>query len=137
MNHTIAFVFLICFAGIALGAPIEETISKCWKNHSHVEMSQCVLDVATKAHAELKSAEQLVVAAISKKDEPSEHTQAMRSALEASNLSYRKYQQSQCNFEAAFAAGGNAAHDLRTACNAELDRNRTEQLQAWAQRGAQ
>jgi hypothetical protein len=61
----------------------------------------------------------------------------MRLALEASNLAYRKYQQSQCNFEATFAAGGNAAHDLKAACDAELDRNRTEQLKAWARRSEQ
>lgn len=122
---------------IAAASPIDSTIGACWQGHSHVEMSACVQAHSARARSEREAAERATSASIQKRGDPQEYLSRMRETLKASAATYNKYRHDQCDFEAAFAAGGNAAHDLRTACEAEMDLDRAAQLRAWVKRGEQ
>jgi len=95
-------------------------------------MNQCVTSRAATARANLFAAEEAVRQSIVKarnKKEP-KYLAKVKKDFEASVKSYAKYRQDQCSFHWALAAEGNNAADNQRACEAELDVNRTEQLQA-------
>lgn len=65
-------------------------------------------------------------------DEDVEYRNRSRKALSASNLAFRKYRASQCDYAKSLAAGGNGATDMRLSCAIELTEIRIKQLDAYA-----
>ena len=117
-------LFLVLAIATAKSTTMSQSIiDECWKGNSHVEMSECVSIRALSARSDLESTEKRIrTALIARKDN------ALLAAFDSTLDSYRSYRSRQCRFQEVVAAKGNGAMDLRSACEAELDIERKEQL---------
>jgi hypothetical protein len=93
-------------------------------------MSQCVADHAKAAHDKLARAEHHLRATIAASGEDKSYLDPIRQRFEASVLSYRKYRNEQCSLREAVANRGVYAVEIKRACEAELDSNRTRELES-------
>jgi len=119
----------ILWASCTAAQDFRSTISDCWKDHSHVEMSACVNEQEKSSDFELLQLESELRFRISSwSEEPRLKEQAAKTFDEGARQ-FLKYRENECNFIAAVAAGGNAAHDLRSACHFQLNLERVHQLQ--------
>ncbi len=132
MRTFLALIVFSLLCETATAASIYTTLNECWVNNSPTQMNQCVTSRATTAKANLFAAEeairQAIVKAKNKKDP--KYLARVKKDFEASVKSYAKYRQDQCSLNLTLASEGNSASDNQRACEAELDVNRTEQLQA-------
>jgi len=94
----------------------------------HAERRACLDGWATVSANSLAREEQATRSFLSKADaEPEEIARAM-SAFERALKDFRIYRQTQCDYVALLAFGGNGASDGRLLCQIELDRRRTANL---------
>jgi uncharacterized protein YecT (DUF1311 family) len=120
-----------CYLVAAPASDINRILSSCSKDHSHVEMTECVRSDTAKSKKALQEAEASVVNGLSQRNEEPKDIAAMKKAYEAGKDAFQSYRDKQCAFYVAMAAGGNGAHDLRLACEASLNMERAKQLK-WA-----
>lgn len=105
---------------------------RCSDESSHAEQRDCLESMFRETEERLIQAEKRTVAKITVWDENLDYRTKSRKALSASNLAFRKYRASQCEFAWSLAAGGNGATDMRLSCAIELTEGRIRQLDAYA-----
>lgn len=111
-------------------ATAEQTIENCWVDNAHPSMADCVSRQAVAAHARLADVEQRVRAALAASKESTQYIRTAGVALTKSAKSYAAYRRDQCTLRFDLASIGNAAFEVRRACEAELDTARADQLEA-------
>jgi uncharacterized protein YecT (DUF1311 family) len=105
---------------------------RCSGASPHAEQRGCLESMFRETEERLVQAEKSTVAKITVWDEDLDYRTKSRKALSASNLAFRKYRASQCEFAWSLAAGGNGATDMRLSCAIELTEGRIRQLDAYA-----
>lgn len=108
-----------------------DLIRQCWQDRDHAGMSACIKAKHSETRTALHAAEAETRHAITRDRED-----ARRKAVaifEADVISFRKYRHDHCALIYTLASTGNGAEDNRKACEAELDAERTVQLQNAAQ----
>lgn len=127
-----ATLLIAATSGHAAGS-VQSIIDGCWKGHDHAGMTACVAAHATTARSDLTTAEETIRAALRRQtDEPGfpNYRRDAISHLENADAAFKRYRSNQCAYQAALAAKGDGAEDIRAACEAMLDSDRTEQLRA-------
>lgn len=132
----IAIRQIIFVAGLGLigdaccAATLEQTIEECWVDHDHANMANCVAGRASEARAHLATVERKMLATLAVSPESPHYVAKARSAFAQSARSYATYQKDQCSLRAALAATGNGSYEVGRACEAALDAERADQLEA-------
>jgi hypothetical protein len=107
-------------------------MAKCWENHGHPEMSQCVLARAHASYAALEKFEgelrARLVAILKDSEYPPGYVTRLRKYLDQSDDAYRRYRASACTLQLEFTKLGNGAEDAKNACEAVLDDQRITEL---------
>jgi len=95
-----------------------------------VEVQNCLAEKANQSQKMLKQAEEKAQAALSKWDEDDKYVNLAKTRLAASGKAFIKYREEQCAFAASLGGGaiGSALEMRRSACVAELNNRRAEQL---------
>ncbi len=116
----------------ALGPQVRgeiDIMDACSKG-DHVEQRDCLSETAEAVERHVHETVKLLRQKIQvwDKEEP-EVTADLLSHFEASEASYARYRQEQCEFDAAVAVGGNGAGDMRFLCLIKLDNEHLKLLQ--------
>jgi uncharacterized protein YecT (DUF1311 family) len=108
---------LLCsaFAGPAYAA------SNCGTEKSHAGYRACLEGKASESRIKLEQALTLLAKRIDNWDEELDYRQRARAHLQQSFELFQRFRESQCEFEASLAAGGNGAGDMRLHCEADLN----------------
>jgi hypothetical protein len=133
MRKLTVVAFLLAASPIYATAATGSIIDSCWKGHDHAGMSACVASRAATALAELVATQDAIREAIRKGRDEAGFPDFRRDAishLESADETYKRYRSDQCAYQALLASKGNGADDIRTACEAMLDSDRTVQLKA-------
>lgn len=110
---------------------VNALLQSCWMGNDHLRTSACVARTSRMARAELQHAEAAFRQGIARQTERSraQRQQLMR-ALNASTHAHATYRQAMCAQRRALASLGNGEVDNGLACEAVLDRQRVQALQA-------
>ena len=120
---------LVAASGVSAG-PVEE----CQKiTATEIETGQCLQDTLTTVDAVLDSAFANAQSAADELDAVTGRPVA-RQALERSQSAWFNYRQINCLVPAAMAAGASGSGNFTLACQIEMGRARTTELQAVSQR---
>ena len=107
---------LFSFTGFALAAP------DCGgRASSHASERACWIKAVEKSNALVHSAQESLRKRIKSWDEDAEYIERTLVLFDESTKRFSRYRQSQCEFEASSAAGGNGAGDMRLSCQIALD----------------
>jgi uncharacterized protein YecT (DUF1311 family) len=133
MRIILAFALLMS-AGTAFAAhDAQSIINTCWQGHDHAGMSACVADQAEASLRDLTKTEETVRLSIRTGPYdpgfPTYQTDAIEH-LDAANDAFKLYRTEHCAFQAAVAAKGNGAEDVRRACEAVLNGERANELRS-------
>ena len=127
----IIFVAALGLVGdVCSAATLEQTIEECWVDHDHPAMANCAARRASEARAHLATVERRILAAIDASPESPHYVAKARFAFAQSARSYATYRKDQCSLRAALAATGNGSYEVGRACEAALDTERADQLEA-------
>lgn len=127
----IIFIAALGLVGDACcAATLEQTIDECWVDHDHPAMTNCVVGRASEARAHLATVERKMLAAIDASPESPHYVAKAKSAFAQSARSYATYRKAQCELRAALAEIGNGSFEVGRACEAALDAERADQLEA-------
>ena len=131
MKNKIIFIFVsLLIFSCAEAEQFNTIVGECWEGRGHPEMSKCVAERADTTRANLETEEKSFRALIEKSQEESSYSKAVSSAFEVSVESFRKYRNEQCSLIFFLASAGNGAEDNKMACEAQLNIERIEQLNA-------
>src|SRR5215469_7038346 len=124
MRIFLAFALLL-YAGSALAAnDVQSIITTCWRGHDHAGMTACVTDQAQASLLDLTKTEERIRLAIRAGSYdpafPTYQTDAI-AHLDAASDAFKLYRTEHCAFQAAVAAKGTGAEDIRKACEAVLN----------------
>jgi uncharacterized protein YecT (DUF1311 family) len=125
---------LMLSAGSAFAAhDMQAIINTCWQGHDHAGMSACVAGQAQASLLDLAQTENALRLKIRTGAYdpafPSYQTDALE-RLDAASSAFKLYRTEHCAFQVAIASKGNAAEDIRKACEAVLNEDRADQLRA-------
>jgi uncharacterized protein YecT (DUF1311 family) len=127
----IIFIAALGLVGDACcAATLEQTIDECWVDYDHPAMTDCVVRRASEARAHLATVERKMLAAIDASPESPHYVAKARSAFAQSARSYATYRKAQCALRAALAEVSNGSFEVGRACEAVLDAERADQLEA-------
>ena len=114
--RAVALVVLFSLAGLASAAP------DCGgRSSSHAGERACWIKAAEKSDLLVRSAQESLRKRIKSWDENAEYIERTLVLFDESTKRFSRYRQSQCEFEASAAAGGNGAGDMRLSCQIALD----------------
>jgi uncharacterized protein YecT (DUF1311 family) len=124
MFLTRLFFALACstFAGAAYAN------SDCHTAESHVGQRICLEGIASASQDELKKTHDSLVKRIREWDDEPDCAQKSLQLLEQSFVAFERFRDAECEYEAAAAAGGNGAGDMRLQCSISLNRKYNEIL---------
>ncbi len=126
-------IFLLPFLFAAASASAQSGAAagkQCYEQPSHAAARACLEKQARQSALSVTRAEALVRSSLEKWDqEPAIRSRSL-SAFETSVSQFIHYRETQCEFHASLAAGGNAAGDRRLLCEIELNNRRAAELQA-------
>lgn len=124
MFLTRSFFALSClaYAGFAYAN------SDCATADSHAGQRECLERAASASRAELEKARASLAKRIQAWDEASDYRQRSLRLLTNSFMRFERFRDAECEYEAASAAGGNGAGDMRLECKVSLNRAYTESL---------
>lgn len=112
----VALVVLFLLAGLASAAP------DCGgRSSSHASERACWIKAAEKSDLLVRSAQESLRKRIKSWDQNAEYMERTLVLFDESTKRFSRYRQSQCEFEASAAAGGNGAGDMRLSCQIALD----------------
>jgi uncharacterized protein YecT (DUF1311 family) len=100
----------------------------CDTGGSHANQRQCLERAASTSRAELEKAQSLLVERIQAWDEEPDYRLRAIKLLKQSFARYAEFRDTECEYEAAAAAGGNGAGDMRLQCQIDLNRQYAESL---------
>ena len=107
---------LFSLAGLASAAP------DCGgRSCDHASERACWIKAAEKSKALVHSAQESLRKRIKGWDEDAEYIERTLVLFNESTKRFSRYRQSQCEFEASAASGGNGAGDMRLSCQIDLD----------------
>jgi uncharacterized protein YecT (DUF1311 family) len=133
MRLILAFALLLSAAPAFAAHDVQSIITACWQGHDHAQMSKCVEDQAQASQAVLTQTEDKIRMAIGHGSYdpayPSYQTNALAD-IDAASDAFKLYRAAHCAYQADVAAKGNGAEDIRHACEAVLNSERTDQLRA-------
>ncbi len=126
--------YLIALLLLSLARPvhagdIDSLIKTCWQNHAHPEMSDCVAQAAADNDVTLLGIEADFLMRLSRREEDPEYIAKLKKAFKEDKQAFQIYRKKKCAFYAAVAASGNGAEDMRLACVAVLNAERSDQLE--------
>jgi hypothetical protein len=127
-----AFVMLV-LAGTSVSAFAQRSSSaedSCSRAADHVGYRTCLEALAKASLNSLALEETSTRNFLSKADETPEDIARALAAFETALQDYLHYRQTQCDYVASLAFGGNGAGDRRLLCQIELDRRRTANLKS-------
>ncbi len=130
MFDRIVLVCCLLISTIASGQDAALAEEQCFKLASHAEARACLEARSQQSALAVQQAESSLRAAFLKWDQEPQYRARSIAALNDSSAKFRQYRESQCEFQAAVAAGGNGAGDRRLLCNIGLNLRRTAELQA-------
>lgn len=102
--------------------------SDCSTAQSHADQRKCLEGAASESRARLAQARVLITNRIQAWDEEPVYRQRALTLLKESFLRFERFRDAECEYEAAAAAGGNGAGDMRLQCQIGLNREYTESL---------
>jgi len=127
---TLGLVSVVFGASAVYAGPVEE----CQKTTANeIETGQCLQDTLTTVDAVLDSAFARAQTAADELDAVTGRP-AARQALERSESAWHDYRTINCLVPAAMAAGASGSGNFTLACQIEMARARTDELQALAHR---
>lgn len=133
MRVLLAFALMMSATSAFATHDMQAIINTCWQGHDHAGMSACVTGQAEASLLDLTQTENMLRLKIraSAYDPafPSYQTDALEH-LDAASNAFKLYRTEHCAFQAAMASKGNAAEDIRKACEAVLDEARADELRA-------
>ena len=110
---------------------VNQLVQACWEGNDHPRMSACVARTATLARTELQRTEAELRQRIQHTSGRSRaQRQHLLRSLKASARTHATYRQAMCAQRRALASLGNGEVDNGLACEAVLDRQRVQALQA-------
>jgi hypothetical protein len=122
---------LTLLAGLSGGfAVAAQGAAECSAIPSHTQQRECLERTAARAAADVISAQESIWLRIHSSNEDAEYKDRSLKLLAAAENQFTRYRSSQCDFEAAEAAGGGRAEELRLQCEIRLDRAYVESLRA-------
>ena len=130
MRSLTALAALSLLCSSAHAATADSIITRCSTGNDHPRMSQCIADRAKAAHDKLAHAEHHLRALIAASREDKSYLDPIRQRFDASVRSYHQYRDEQCSLREAVANRGVYAVEIKRACEAELDSNRTRELES-------
>lgn len=99
------------------------------RSSSHADERACWIKAAEKSNALVHTAQESLRQRIKNWDEEADYIKRTLSLFDESTKQFNRYRQSQCEFEASTAAGGNSADDMRLNCQIALDETCLRSLQ--------
>jgi uncharacterized protein YecT (DUF1311 family) len=102
--------------------------SDCSTAESHADQRKCLERAAAATRAELEKAQALLIERIEAWDEEADYRQRAVKLLKQSVARFAEFRDTECEYEAAAAAGGNGAGDMRLQCQIDLNRQYAESL---------
>lgn len=114
--RVVALGALFSLAGLSSAAPDCGT-----RASSHASERACWIKAAEKSNLLVRSAQESLRKRIKSWDEDAESIERTLVLFDESTKRFSRYRQSQCEFEASAAAGGNGAGDMRLSCQIALD----------------
>jgi len=108
----------------------EPEVRECWNRESHALARECFEESSRRSEEALAAELKTVRETVKTWDEEERYRNEAMSRVERSAAAFRKFRREQCDLEAASTAGGNAAGDLRAACESELNRREIARLRA-------
>jgi uncharacterized protein YecT (DUF1311 family) len=102
--------------------------SDCSTAESHADQRECLGRAASASRAELETVRASLVKRIKSWDEEPVYKQRALALLKQSFVRFERFRNSECEYEAAAAAGGNGAGDMRLQCQVDLNRHYAESL---------
>jgi hypothetical protein len=87
----------------------------------HAEERACWIKAAEQSSADVQAAQKLHRERIKRWSEDAAYMERSLMLFDESTQQFSRYRQSQCEFEASAAAGGNSAGDIRLKCQIALD----------------
>ena len=105
-----------------------DKIDKCATSVDHTTMRKCLEDAAKFANSDLTKAETKLTNSLQRWDEDHYWRHTALESFKSTAAAFQEYQKMQCDFEAATAAGGNSAGDLRLECIYRLAQERLKLL---------
>jgi uncharacterized protein YecT (DUF1311 family) len=103
---------------------------QCFKVASHAEARACLEAQSKQSDLALKKAESSLRSALAQWDQETQYKSRSTAQVERAAATFQRYRESQCEFQASLAAGGNGSGDRRLLCHIELNRRRVAELQA-------
>lgn len=91
------------------------------KSSSHADERACWIKAARESEIRVHTAQEAQRKRIKSRAEDTEYIDRTLALFNESAKQFVRYRQSQCEFEASVAAGGNGAGDMRLSCQIALD----------------
>lgn len=130
LARNVTLIYCLLASSFASAQRSTVAAKQCYKLLSQVDARTCLEAKSKESASEVKKVEASLHSALEKWDTESEFKNLSITQLDESKLKYLDYRESQCEFQASLAAGGNAASDRRFLCYINLDENRLIELQA-------
>lgn len=116
------YIRLVIFAALFSLSGYTLAVPNCGgKASSHADERACWIKAAEKSNARVHSAEESLRKRIKSWDEDANCVETTLALFDESTRRFSRHRQSQCEFEASIAAGGNGAGDMRLSCQIGLD----------------
>jgi uncharacterized protein YecT (DUF1311 family) len=119
------FFALVCLASVGF----TRASTDCGSATSHADQRDCLGRSASASRAELEKVRASLVKRIETWDEDPVYRQRSLTLLKQSFMHFERFRNSECEYEAAAAAGGNGAGDMRLKCQVDLNKQYAESLQ--------
>lgn len=100
----------------------------CRTTQSHADQRKCLEGAASRARAKLEKTQALLVERIQAWEEDPDYRQRAAKLLKQSFARFAEFRDAECEYEAAAAAGGNGAGDMRLQCQIDLSEQYAESL---------
>jgi uncharacterized protein YecT (DUF1311 family) len=102
--------------------------SDCSTTESHADQRKCLERAASATWAKLEKAQALLIERIQAWDEEVDYRKTATRRLKRSSARFEEFRNTECEYEAAAAAGGNGAGDMRLQCQIDLNKQYAESL---------
>jgi hypothetical protein len=122
------FTVVSALMSLANAATVDATINECSRGLDHPRVSQCVFDRATSARRDLDAAERAMRVRIEQSSEDVSYLKPIQQRFEVSVLLYQRYRDEQCGMYQALSSRSVYSEEIKRACEAMLDSDRTQQL---------
>ncbi|MBW8897346.1 MAG: DUF1311 domain-containing protein [Massilia sp.] len=118
----------VCFLACFMIAGYVHASSDCSTAESHADQRSCLERAASATRAKLETTQALLITRIEAWDESAGDRQRAVKLLKQSVARFAQFRDTECEYEAAAAAGGNGAGDMRLQCQIDLNRQYAESL---------